>query len=588
MSPSEEVQASKKYRLIAEIGRGGMADVYLAVVQGPAGFNKLVVLKKARPELAREHEFPAMFLDEARLAARLNHPNVVQTLEVGQDGERYFIAMEYLDGQPLHRIRSRVGGGLGGFTLAMQVRILIDALNGLHHAHELGDFDGTQLNVVHRDATPQNIFITYDGLVKVVDFGIAKAVDSSSETRTGIIKGKVPYMAPEQAKGAPIDRRTDVFAVGVMLWEAAVGRRMWKGIADIGVLTRLATGEIPSLRAELPDVNPMFARIVDRALAPAAADRYDTAADLQHDLERYLEMSGQQITAREIGRFVAERFAEDRARIKALIEGQLKDIRWSGAYPRATGIDLPKIDAGPIMVTPTGSQPAVSNPSMPSISGLSEASKSLTSLASASPAETGIQPRGVSKRMIYAATGGALLVAGLTVAVGRALLPGPLSAGSAAATAPLVAGESQSAAGSTPPPAATSLGEVVLTVRVTPAKAKLFLDGAPLATGSYEGKLRKDGAKHYLRAEAPGFVTQDETITAAGDVLLSLSLEKDSGAPAVAANPGAAPLPRAATDKPAPPPITADPVVPPPPSTPGLGPGQKPKRAIDSDSPYAQ
>jgi serine/threonine-protein kinase len=587
MNPSEEVQASKKYRLIAEIGRGGMADVYLAVVQGPAGFNKLVVLKKARPELSREPEFLAMFLDEARLAARLNHPNVVQTLEVGQDGERYFIAMEYLDGQPLHRIRSRVGGS--GFTLAMQVRVLIDALNGLHHAHELGDFDGTHLGVVHRDATPQNIFVTYDGLVKVVDFGIAKAVDSSSETRTGIIKGKVPYMAPEQAKGEPVDRRTDVFAVGVMLWEAAVGRRMWKGIADIGVLTRLATGEIPSLKSQLPDVNPMFARIVDRALAPLAADRYATAADLQHDLERWLEMSGQQSTAREIGKFVAERFAEDRVRIKALIEGQLKDIRWSGAYPRATGVDLPKIDAGPIMVTPTGSQPALSGPSMPSISGLSEAARSVTSLASAAAAPAPPSPRGASRTVLVLAGLGALLVAALTVVVGRSLLATPVPS-SAASSAPAAVSSGEAASPSSAV-AAPALVEVGLTVRVTPAKARLFLDGAPLATGSYEGKLRKDGATHQLRVEAPGFVTKEETLTASGDVLMSLSLEKEGATAALP--PGAAPAPRP-TDKPAAPPVTAAPVAPAPPapssppSTPGLGTGQKPKRAIDSDSPYAQ
>src|SRR5580698_5191926 len=242
MTAPEEAQALRKYRLIAEIGRGGMADVFLAVAQGPAGFNKLVVIKRARLELEQDPDFLSMFLDEARLAARLNHPNVVQTHEVGQEGDRYFIAMEYLDGQPLNRIRARAGAS---FATDMQVRVLTDTLAGLHHAHELCDFDGTALGVVHRDATPQNVFVTYDGQVKVVDFGIAKAIDSSSETRTGTVKGKVTYMAPEQAKGERVDCRADIFAVGVMLWEGIAGRRMWKGVPELTVVHELIGGKVP-------------------------------------------------------------------------------------------------------------------------------------------------------------------------------------------------------------------------------------------------------------------------------------------------------------------------------------------------------
>jgi len=210
-----------KYRLIAELGHGGMAEVFLAVAQGPAGFNKLTVIKQIRPQLADDPEFLSMFLDEARLAARLNHPQIVQTNEVGHEANRYFIAMEYLEGQPLNRVVNRVGRER--FPLAMHIGLLADTLAGLHYAHDLTDYDGTPLEVVHRDVTPHNIFITYEGQVKVVDFGIAKAMNSSSETKTGVLKGKVAYMAPEQARGEKVDRRADVFSVGVMLWEAAVG-----------------------------------------------------------------------------------------------------------------------------------------------------------------------------------------------------------------------------------------------------------------------------------------------------------------------------------------------------------------------------
>src|SRR5262245_54107302 len=166
-----------KYRLVAELGHGGMADVYLASLSGPQGlgFSKLVVIKRLRPNLIEDPEFVAMLIDEARIAARLNHPNVVQTIEVGQVGDQYFVAMEFLDGQPLHRIVYRIGKQRTGMSLEMQCGILVDVLAGLHHAHELADYDGSPLNVVHRDVTPHNVFVTFDGQVKLVDFGIAKA-----------------------------------------------------------------------------------------------------------------------------------------------------------------------------------------------------------------------------------------------------------------------------------------------------------------------------------------------------------------------------------------------------------------------------
>src|SRR4051794_19400998 len=256
-----------------------MAEVYLAVVRGPAGFNKLVVIKQIRPQLADDPEFLGMFLDEARLAARLSHPNVVQTNEVGQEGNRYFIAMEYLEGQALNRLAYRLQKG-DGFSLSMHVKVLIDALGGLHHAHELVDYNGSPLGVVHRDVTPHNVFVTYDGHVKVVDFGIAKALNSSVETRTGVLKGKISYMAPEQAQGERVDRRADIFSVGVMLWEAATGKRLWKGVPDIPILQRLLSGEIPKPRTVRPEVPERLEAIIMKALAHRREDRYANAVDL--------------------------------------------------------------------------------------------------------------------------------------------------------------------------------------------------------------------------------------------------------------------------------------------------------------------
>jgi serine/threonine protein kinase len=317
-----------KYRLLGELGHGGMAKVYLAVATGPAGFNKLVVVKQIQAELADDPEFVTMFLDEARLAARLNHPNVVQTNEVGQDGDRYFIAMEYLEGQTLRRSLQRLARGADGpLTLGMQLRILIEALAGLHYAHELADYDGTPLGVVHRDVSPHNVFITYTGQVKVVDFGIAKALDSASETRTGVLKGKVAYMSPEQARGDAVDRRADVYSAGIVLWEIAAGQRLFRLLPEVAVLQKLITNDIPPPSSVRPEVDHRLEQIVMRALSADPVDRYQTAAELASELELLLREIGDETTCRDAGRLLGEHFASDRDRIKRLIEEQLREIK---------------------------------------------------------------------------------------------------------------------------------------------------------------------------------------------------------------------------------------------------------------------
>ncbi|HSN96790.1 MAG TPA: serine/threonine-protein kinase, partial [Candidatus Nanopelagicales bacterium] len=326
-----------KYSLIASLGHGGMADVFLAAAQGPAGFNKLQVIKRLRKaEIGDEHDVVTMFLDEARLAARLNHPNVVQTNEVGEADGEYFIAMEYLDGQPLNRILHRLraqGRDQDPRNEAILLRIIADALAGLHYAHELADYDGTPLNVVHRDASPHNIFVTYEGHTKVVDFGIAKAATRSTHTNTGVLKGKISYMAPEQARCKPLDRRADIFVIGIVLWELLAGRKMWKGMADMEIINMIFGQEIPALEEVRADLPHELLRIVARALAYDPKDRYATAAEMRADLMAYLDEAESRISAEEIGALLVGLFTDRRAHLQAVIDSQLKRLRTAGGAP---------------------------------------------------------------------------------------------------------------------------------------------------------------------------------------------------------------------------------------------------------------
>jgi serine/threonine-protein kinase len=315
-----------KYRIIAELGHGGMADVFLAMVAGPlgSGFSKLAVVKRLRPNLVEDPDFIAMLVDEARISARLNHSNVVQTLEVDVDNGEYFIAMEFLDGQPLHRLQRRALRNGKPLSALHQYIIVADALAGLEHAHELCDYDGSPMGIVHRDVTPQNIFVTYDGQVKVVDFGIAKAAGRASETQQGIVKGKVRYMSPEQATGQYVDRRSDVFAAGVLLWEAATGQRFWEGTDEVAIIHALLGGEYDaSPRSVDASVPPAIDAMCRKAMAFHPSDRYATAADLRADLESFLADSVV-LARRSLGPLVSELFAKERRKLREVIEASSK------------------------------------------------------------------------------------------------------------------------------------------------------------------------------------------------------------------------------------------------------------------------
>ncbi|RYZ09885.1 MAG: serine/threonine protein kinase [Myxococcales bacterium] len=306
------------YRPLLELGEGGMAKVYLASAKGPGGFNKLVVLKSMRESDLDDDAIRQMFVDEARLSARFNHPNLVQVQEVSLDIDPPFLVMEYLDGKPLSALRTSESVSLG-----MRLAIISEVLTGLEYAHTLRDFDGAPLGIVHRDVSPHNVFVTYDGIIKVLDFGIAKMVTNSTRTEAGEVKGKLAYMAPEQMLGAEIDCRADVFAVGSMLWEAAVGKRMWDGISEAQLMHRLAIGEIPR-PSQFGDVDPELEEMITKATAPEPKDRYPSARAMQQELDSYRTRSGQHSSIRDIGSVLADSYQTERRRQAELISAALQ------------------------------------------------------------------------------------------------------------------------------------------------------------------------------------------------------------------------------------------------------------------------
>jgi serine/threonine protein kinase len=276
-----------RYQIVRRLAIGGMAELYLGYTRGMHGFEKLVCLKRILPHYAENPEFVRMFLDEARLAATLEHSNIAHVYDIGQHQGSYFFAMEYVHGRSLAEVMRAVTVARKPLPLEYSLQIVIGTCAGLHYAHERVGLDGTPLGIVHRDVSPPNIIITYDGLVKVVDFGIAKAATARSSTDVGTLKGKVPYMSPEQCRSEVADRRSDIFSIGILLYELSVGRRLFAAETEIAIMRKIVTGGFPpptSIHANYP---PELEAIVMRALQLHAAHRWPTARDLQLELEEF-------------------------------------------------------------------------------------------------------------------------------------------------------------------------------------------------------------------------------------------------------------------------------------------------------------
>ena len=499
-APQRPTATLGRYRLLMELGHGGMAHVYLALVTGLAGFSKLVVLKVMRDEL-REH--PAslnMFLGEARLAARMNHPNVVVTSEVGEDNGRYYICMEYLEGQTLGRVLKKTIEQ--ALPLAARLEIMCQMLEGLSYLHGFTDLDGTPLGLVHRDISPNNLFVTFEGAVKVLDFGVAKAAGISHVTEAGTFKGKLGYAAPEQIVGRS-DQRSDVFAAGVLMWEILTYRRLTQDRTQTEIVQgRIAGAESELMHRQGTDVPPELMEICAKAASKAPEDRYPTASAMQAAIQEYISKASLEYSAEKLRDLLHGLYETERGEMRLQIDRRVKHVQLEDEHPS---------EFSRAALVPTAA---------PVFGGTS----------------SGLSPAPVPTSR------GKMFVAALAVA---------LAAGVAGAFITRIA--PQAALSTTPPagaaPAAKSVAEgaarqagdlVKLQLSAEPINAELVLDGAKLDGNPFQGQLTKDGALHRLEVRAPGHRSEARMISLDQDLTLHIELRPVSGAAAAAA---AAPAP---------------------------------------------
>ncbi len=312
-----------KYEVLARLATGGAASIFLARQPGVAGFNKLVVLKTLLPDRARDDDFVAMFLDEARLAARLNHPNCVQIYDLGRVRGVYYISMEYIFGETVWSLLTTVTKVREPLPTSSVAHIIAGACDGLHHAHELKDGQGKAYNLVHRDVSPQNIMITFEGQTKVLDFGIAKAETGRAATMAGIVKGKFSYMSPEQIAGGQLDRRSDIYSLGIVMFECLASRRLYRGDTPEDIAKLILEHRAPRLREVVPDIPEPLDEICARALARAPAQRYASAQQMGEAIRNYLDDVRYAQSASTLSKLLKERFGDTIESRRQVFEGAL-------------------------------------------------------------------------------------------------------------------------------------------------------------------------------------------------------------------------------------------------------------------------
>jgi eukaryotic-like serine/threonine-protein kinase len=549
-----------RHEVVCLLGQGGMARVFLALQRGAFDAAKLVVVKQLRRELAEDQEFLAMFVDEARLVLRFNHPNVVHTYEVLAEAPDYCLVMEYLEGQTLAQVLRRVTRER--FPLDEQIWILSQVLAGLGYAHELKDFEGKPLGIVHRDVSPSNVFVTSSGEVKLLDFGIAKAAGAISFTRQGVVKGKLGYLAPEQCRAQPSDARSDLYAVGVMLWEAIAQRRRSASETELAALRARLDDAEPAIEEVVPTVHPELAAICKKALAFEPDERFASASEFQKALDAYLSTRPLRNPAESVGGLLRQHFGRNFAAVRESIEAHVTSVR-----------------------TPTG--------------GTTDTGRRVSSTSPVAENDTdGTDPSVIGlgrsrSRVRVVAAGGVLAVLALGIfLLARGATPretvGPVAAAAAAPSAhPL-------AASATHDTSATKNRTLKLTILVNPQRAQLRLDGQRIEN-PYRAELPLDDREHELIVTAAGHAPEVHRLRFERDLELRISLDEEvaehkRGVRAIA--------PRTAVTQT---PIASAPAVPKAPAQPTSSveeikpgadlkkrSGSLPTRAIDEEDPYSK
>jgi len=301
-----------KYTLLDKLAVGGMAEIFLARQEGVEGFQKTVVIKRIRPHLSSQQNFVRMFLNEAMLAAQLSHPNIVQIYDLGKINDSYFIAMEYIFGRDMRKIMAKAQAkGIGNFPMEYALKVASSVCEGLYYAHQKTDAQGVPLSIVHRDITPENIFVSFDGTVKILDFGIAKASNQIIQTDVGEVKGKLSYMSPEQCNGYVLDGRNDIFSLGVVLYECLTGFRLFTGESEAAVVRSIIDGKIYSPSYFVSDISPIVEEILMKALEKNRENRYQSAWEMQSAINHFLSQHEFNPTNTHLANFLKQLFSDE-------------------------------------------------------------------------------------------------------------------------------------------------------------------------------------------------------------------------------------------------------------------------------------
>jgi eukaryotic-like serine/threonine-protein kinase len=517
-----------RYELLVPIAQGGMAVVWAARMKGTRGFQKTVAVKTMLPELSEDPQFEEMFLAEAGLASRIKHPHVCEILDLGEQDGLIYLVMEWIDGEPLSQL-ARSARQKGGVPILIALRLVLNAALGLHAAHELKDENGNLVGLVHRDVSPQNILVTYDGVVKIVDFGVAKASSelSNAATKDGQLKGKVPFMSPEQALGKEIDRRTDVFALGIVLFQLIAAKHPFRGDNDMITLRRICDKEpAPTMASVVPDCPPALNDLVAKALAKDAKDRFESMSEFARAIDRAIaELKLQGLPDEDVVTFVKSMLGERAEKRRAAIREGIKtaDERAEQrqnekaqqaamlAQLRSSGVATPSNMPPPLMSIPP--PPTASTSSIPPLPGSSVGTSSTSSLTNkAMVAELDAPASGGGKKKFAVAAfalvgllaiGGAVFI-GTRPAPGEHSLPPPVpSATTAPTTAPTPAATQAATAPATTQtaaPAASASAAASPSSKAGPGKTPTVSSPSTKGTGTTKGTT-----DNLPRVRDPGF-----------------------------------------------------------------------------------